>query len=99
MAKKKLKKILNTVEKIPGVNKIPIVGRVLSVLTAIGKVVDQVTSKKDKIKKLEEKHKKDMETVHKIEMITKDSPTTKEEKIQKDERLKEYFDELLRGEQ
>ena len=99
MAKKKLKKIFNTVKKIPGVNKIPVVGRVLSVVTAIGEIIDQVTSKKDKIKKLEEKYKKDMETVRKIEMITKDSPATKDEKIQKDERLKEYFDELLRSEQ
>ena len=99
MAKKKLKKVFDTVKKIPGVNKIPVVGRALSVLTAIGEVVDQFSSKKDKIEKLEEKHKRNMETVRKIEMITKDSPATKEEKIQKDERLKEYFDELLRNEQ
>ena len=68
----------------------------------IGDTLESVfpqAAKQDKIEQLEEKHKKDMATVRKIKKITKNFPITKEEKIQKDEKLKRYFDELLGGEQ
>ena len=99
MAKKNLEKIVNNVKKIPGVNKIPGVDYAIGVINTIGDFVDNYNSKKDKVKKLEEQHKKDMETVRKIEIVTKDSPRNEKEKIQKDRELKQYFDELLRGEQ
>ena len=99
--KEKLEKIIvNNVKKIPVVNKIPGLGDVIGgVANKIGDIIDSYNSKKDKVKKLEEQHKKDMETVRKIEIVTKDSPRNEKEKIQKDRELKQYFDELLRGEQ
>lgn len=94
----KVKKVMtNTgIKNIPGANKL------LIALNLMEKFRDFFSSKKtkeEKIKQLEEKHKKDMETVRKIEdMITKDPPKNEEEKIKKDKELKQYFDKLLRVE-
>ena len=99
MAKKELEKIFDTVKKIPGVSKIPGLDYALNTFTAIVDFVDQSNSKKNKIKQLKERHKKDMATVHKIKMEIKNPPKDEAEKIKKDKKLKQYFDRLLGSEQ
>ena len=89
MAKKKLEEIVNSVKEIPVVNKIPGVNQGLDVLAKVGKYVDQFNVKRDKIKELQEQLKKEKEIAHKIEMITKNSSMTEE---QKDRELKKHFD-------
>ena len=90
--KEKLEKVANNVKAIPVVNKIPGVNQGLDVLVKVGEFVDQLNVKREKIKELEEQVKKDKEVAHKIEMITKNSSMTEE---QKDRELKKHFDVIF----
>ena len=99
MEKKKREKIFDTVKKIPIVNKIPGLNYVLNAATTIGTAIDQFNSKKDKIKQLKEKHKKDMAIVQKIKSLTKSPVKSEAEKVEKDKKLEKYFDQLLGSEQ
>ena len=91
LTEKKSEEILNEAKKIP------VLKQLIAGLNLIRKIMGLLGSKKakeEKIKQMEEKHKKSMKVARKIETLTKNYPKNEDEKIKKDKKLREYFDSL-----